>query len=398
MNRLIAININLSTSGRRLGGAAIASEFHSYYISKHFPVELWRMWDADNVHMIGTLKVRDFTSKTNFSRFEKRLPRRIRSCFLDSNILNEILVLNPGVIHLHNPLPSFAFERLARWASSAGIKVVATSHGFFEVMFPNYDLKSYEKWLWRQTVTNPVMRAFAHMDALLTLYPEERELLRRCGVPDEKIHLVPNGVNPYFLEPPPSEVYNDVCKKFGIDRQQPILLFIGNHTANKGLDTVMRVAHELSTKATIVVGGKLRSPDEPQQWQARLSVNPAVKVIFTDFLSVEEQRTLYYLSTLLLYPSLADTLPLTIIEAMASGLPVVAYDVGGITYQLAEDAGIVVPSGEFPQFLAAVQTLLEQPDRRTQLAHNAKQRQQQYFSWDITAQRTIAIYRQLLGQ
>jgi alpha-maltose-1-phosphate synthase len=397
MSKKVAININLSTSGSRLGGAAIASEYHSRYMAKHFPVELWRMWDQDEEIEIDSLKVRNFCSQTPFSVLERFLPRRIRSCFLDSDILSHLLSQNPAIVHLHNPIPSFAFENITRTASRSGIKVVASTHGFFEVMNPDYNLKSYETYLWKQVITNPVIRALGYIDALLTLYPDEKEMLQEKGVPEHRIHLISNGVNPFFLQSPQSSDCVTVFQKFNLNQDHPILLFIGNHTANKGLDTVLRVASQLSRPVTVVVGGRLLTPDEPQQWQTKLPPSSEARVVFTDFLSLTEQRALYSLATLLLFPSLSDTLPLTIIEAMACGLPVVAYDVGGIAYQLANDAGVVVPKGQFSAYISAIEMLLADRNRCTLIATNAKARQREIFSWESAAQKTINVYQSLLS-
>jgi alpha-maltose-1-phosphate synthase len=286
MNMKNAINVNLSTSGRRLGGAAIASEFHSRHMAEHFPVQLWRMWDRNEDSVSGKLKIRNFLSHTKLGILEQKLPKRVRSSLLDSSILVELLALQPAIVHLHNPLPSLAFENIARRTAQAGIKVVASTHGFFEVMYPHYNFKPYETWLWERTVTNPIVRSLQYMDAIFTLYPDESNMLIERGFPAEKIHLISNGVNPFFLDLPTQEDCDAVITKFKLNIERPILLFIGNHTSNKGLDTVMQVASQLSQPATVVVGGKLLSPDEPQQWRSKLPNNPNVDIVFTDYLSL----------------------------------------------------------------------------------------------------------------
>jgi alpha-maltose-1-phosphate synthase len=396
MNNPTAININLSTSGSRLGGAAIAAEFHSRYMAETFPIELWRMWDRDEEIYLDRLKVTNFTSKTKFDFLSDSLPRKLKSSFIDSDILERVIATKPKIIHLHNPLPSLAFENIASRASQAGIKVVASTHGFYEIMNPNYGLKAYEKWLWKQSVTKPIIRSLKYIDAFFSGYPAEKDMLINLGVPKEKIHLAPNGVNPFFLIPATQLELDDVISKFSLQLDRPILLFIGNHTVNKGLDTVMKVASQLSSPCTIVVGGRLTNPDEPQQWQQQFPANDRVNVIFTDYLTTAEQRALYHLSNILLFPSLADTLPLTIIEAMASELVTIAYDVGGISYQLHDNSGILVKVGNFDGFLASVEKLISHPDLQIKMAKNAKLRQEQIFNWKKTAETTINIYKQIL--
>lgn len=391
-----AININLSTSGSRLGGAAIASGFHCRYMAASFPVELWRMWDKDEEFYTENLKVTNFNSKTNFGLLDQFFPKKAKSFFLDSNILKRLLSNPPRIIHLHNPLPSFAFEKIAVQASQAGIKVFASTHGFYEMLHPSYGLKPYEKLAWEYGITRPMTRSLKYLDGIFSLYPEESAMLESLGVPKEKIYLTPNGVNPFFLTLPTQEEQNAVIQRFNLSLDHPILLFIGNHTGNKGLDTVMKVASRLSSPCTIVVGGKLLTPDEPEQWRQKFPVKPSVNVIFTDYLTTIEQRALYHLANVLLFPSMADTLPLTIIEAMATKLPVIAYDVGGISYQLQDGCGMLIKAGDFDSFFNAVVEIISNHQLRTEIAQKAKQRQEEIFSWERTAQITIDVYKQIL--
>jgi alpha-maltose-1-phosphate synthase len=397
MNKPTAININISSSGSKLGGAAIAAEFHSRQMAESFPVELWRMWDDNTEIYLDKLKVINFESKTKFDFLNIPLPRKLRSLFLDSNISEQIAIAAPKIIHLHNPLPGLAFEKIVDRASQAGIKVVASTHGFYEVMNPNYGLKWYEKCLWEQGVTSPIVRSLQHMSAVFSGYPAEKDTLINLGVPESKIHLAPNGVNPFFITPPTTAELDAAIDKFNLHFDRPILLFIGNHSPNKGLDTIMKLASQLSSPCTIVVGGRLLNPDEPQQWKERFSPNKLVNIIFTDYLTELEQRALYRLSDLLLFPSLADTLPLTIIESMASELPVIAYDIGGISYQLQDGCGILVKVGDFTRFLAAVEQAVSDLEMRTEIAKKAKLRQEAIFSWEKTANMTIDVYKQIIA-
>jgi alpha-maltose-1-phosphate synthase len=394
MDNPIVININLSTSGSRLGGAAIAAEFHSRQMATSFPVELWRMWDCDEEIYLDNLKIINFTSRTKFDFLNISLPGKLKSFFLDSDILERAIIAAPKIIHLHNPLPSLAFERIAALASQSGIKIVTSTHGFYEVMNPNYALKGYEKWLWKNGITKPIINSLKYMSAIFSGYPDEKGMLINLGVPEDKIHLAPNGVNPFFLTLPTPTELDAVVDKFNLCLDRPILLFIGNHTANKGLGTIMKVASQLSSPCTVLIGGKLLTPDEPQQWRSRFPPNELVNIVFTDYLTTIEQRALYRLSDLLLFPSLADTLPLTIVEAMATELVVIAYDVGGISYQLQDGCGILVTSGDFTGFLNAVEQLISDPNMRSQIAKKAKIRQEEIFSWDKTSELTIDIYKQ----
>jgi alpha-maltose-1-phosphate synthase len=391
--------INLSTSGSRLGGAAIAAEWHSRFMAdmadqQQF-IELWRMWDNDQITQLEHLKVRNFATQSKLGKLHYLLPKKARSLYLSSLILKELSLIRPDVIHLQNPLPALEFERIAKQASKLGIKVVASTHGFYEVLHPNYNLAPHQKWAWEKWITKPIIRSFKYIDAFISGFPQEKLDLKSYEVADEKIHLVPNGINPFFNEKPTPLEINDVIQKFNISIANPILLFIGNHTANKGLDTVLHIASTLPYPSTVIIGGKLKSPDEADQWHRKIPIPPHIHIIFTDYLSLVEQRSLYHIANILLFPSMADTLPLTILEAMECSLPVVAYDVGGISFQLQSESGILVPVGEFEKYRTAVLNLLENPTIRHQIGSNAQKRRTHVFCWKEAAIKTIEVYNNL---
>lgn len=390
------IVVNVSVSGSRLGGAAIAAEWHSRFLAEFVNIELWRMWDADSTALLNNLSVHNYNNKLPIPLITRLLPRRAQALLLTSEIVSQILKVRPKIVHLQNPIPALEFERIAKVCQQNGIRVVTSTHGFYEVFHPNYNWKWYEEYGWQKWIIKPIERSFKHIDAFLSGYPAEKQILLKKGVPENKIHLVPNGINPYFEQSPTTREYRTVLDKFGISQDQPILLFIGNHTKNKGLDTVLEVAANLQSPATVVIGGKLLSPNEPEERLAQIPSKYSAHIIFTDYLTEVEQRALYHMAKLLLFPSLADTLPLTILEAMACGLPVVAYETGGISYQLANQSGVFVPQGDQQAFIKAVEHLLSASYDCAVIKANAKKRQRQLFSWELAAKKTVKVYDSLL--
>lgn len=395
MTKTEVIVVNLSTSGSRLGGASIAAELHSKFMSQSYPLELWRMWDNDLEAQLDSLKIRNFATEDKLKFMRNFLPKQARAIFYDSKILEEILSLHPRIIHLQNPLPALAFYKIAQRASENGIKVVASTHGFFEVLNPSYKFNFFQTLIWHHFIKKPMIKSLQYVDAILSGYPSEKNTLLTLGIPESKIHLVPNGVNPFFLALPSEKEMQNVLQKYKINANKPILLFIGNHTPNKGLSTVIKTAELFTKPATFVIGGKLTNADEPSYWMEQIRLKDNIELIFTDYLSLIDQRALYHLASILLFPSLSDTLPLTIIEAMACELPVIAYGVGGIPFELNNESGIVIKPGDFESFLNAVESLLSNQFRRIEIMKNAKFRQQNHFTWEIAAKKTLDVYQRL---
>ncbi len=92
----------------------------------------------------------------------------------------------------------------------------------------------------------------------------------------------------------------------------------------------------------------------------------------------------------------SESLSNVILEAMAAGLPVVAYNVGGNAELLSHQGGALIPAGNETSFADAVQNLLTDPALRQQLGRNALQFAQENFSLDRVRQRYLELCVTLL--
>ncbi len=390
------IAINLSTSGKTVGGASIACELHTAHIKKQgVDIELWRMWSNDGIDCINGLNIKSFKTKSLLNILKKVLPKRIISIFMYSNITKELLKIKPDIVHLHNILPSFELLRICKICKKNKIKIVITTHGFYECFYPAYNFSLLEKYLWKFLVTFPVKKSFKFIDVFFSLYPMEAELLKKNKIKSGDIYLVPNGVDPFYETKPTKIEINNVLKKFNINPNNPILFFTGNHTSNKGLDTIKELSRFLNIKSTILIGGKLLNQEEPKLFCQGLK-NKNLKIIFTDFLSVSEQRAIYNVASILLFPSKSDTLPLTIIEAMACSLPVVAFDVGGISFLLNKDCGYLIDPNNTKKYLETITKLLKNKFELEKTSNKALARQKKLFSWTKAGSKAKKIYETLM--
>tara|TARA_Y100000739_G_scaffold36625_1_gene27890 strand:+ start:160 stop:1344 length:1185 start_codon:yes stop_codon:yes gene_type:complete len=388
--------LNLSTSAEKIGGAYIASELHTIHLNNlGVNIELWRMWSCDLEQIKYGLKIRSFKSKSILNVFTKFLPKKLISIFLYSNISKELIRYEPDIVHIHNILPSFELLRICKICKKYNIKTVISTHGFYECFNPSFKYSFIEQYMWKLLVTNPVKKAIILIDSFMSLYPLEAKLLKKNKVPRSKIYLVPNGVNSFYEEKPKKNEINNVISKYKIDIHTPILFFTGNHTANKGLDTIKVICQSINIKVNIIIGGRLKDKNEPKLFTQGIN-NKYVNIIFTDFLPIVDQRSLYNLSSLLLFPSKSDTLPLTIIEAMACGLPVIAFDIGGINFLLQDDCGYLIKSNDVEGYIKKIIAILSNPEDLKSKSLNALNRQKRIFSWTKAAEKAIAIYENMI--
>jgi glycosyltransferase involved in cell wall biosynthesis len=99
---------------------------------------------------------------------------------------------------------------------------------------------------------------------------------------------------------------------------------------------------------------------------------------------------------ILLISSLNDGFNLVAVEAMASSKPIVAMAVGGLP-EVVGDGGILVGPGDTTRMAQETMTLLNSPSLREKIGMKGRRRAETLFSWDVCLQKTLAIYRQVLG-
>jgi glycosyltransferase involved in cell wall biosynthesis len=144
-------------------------------------------------------------------------------------------------------------------------------------------------------------------------------------VPDERIVTIPNGINLVRFKPANAASRAEVRREFDLAEDVPLVLFVGNQYHLKGLEFAIRSLAEMKTKAVLlVVGGDSAAPFKRLAEQLQLSE----RIIFAGARS--DLPRLYPAADALVLPTLYETFALVCLEAMASGLPVLACPVGGI--------------------------------------------------------------------
>jgi len=231
------------------------------------------------------------------------------------------------------------------------------------------------------------------------LSPQEEPVLLSMGVKQENLHVVTNGVDPYFRERLPDAEREKLISRFLLPDNRNLMLFVGNHTSNKGIDVLLKALPLMSHDGVAVIAGAIRSQREHDELLAYcgIGVNDG-RVRFTDFITKEELRALYQSVQLFVFPSLADTLPLVILEAMVSALPIVSTEIGGIPYEVSPDTGILVQPGNPAALAEALDKLCGNEATRKKMGSAAEARVTDMFVWERSAEQAVSIYREVLAE
>ncbi len=248
---------------------------------------------------------------------------------------------------------------------------------------------------WREGVRNRFLRQALKALRLADSYIVGTEWLKRelaTWLGDEKnIHVVPFGVDRAFFGE--SAVARERGRReWRIPEDAFVVLHVGSTVDRKNVPLVIQTVARLrqQTDAYLLqVGGRLTP--EQEQLIDRLDLRSVVRSVA----SADETglRRAYRTADVLLFPSLYEGFGFPVLEAFASGLPVVTSGAGGLK-EVAADAAIVVEGRDPGGYVEALERLSEDSDEREEMIQRGWARARQ-FTWQKTASLTAEVYKTL---
>ena len=214
------------------------------------------------------------------------------------------------------------------------------------------------------------------------------EIRASGGDPLERLDVIYNGVDTRTF----ADASGDRAK-FDLPADACLLLFVGDlRTPRKNLGTVLHALKDLPEHVHLVVAGYL--PGSPYPALAK-ELGIASRVHFLGL--VREMPTLMRSVDVYVFPSRYEAMSLSLLEALAAGLPVVTARTAGGAEVITPECGIVLEDPDDVGALAqAVRQLADDTPRRQAMGHAAEQLAAE-FGWARMAGQYIALYRQLAG-
>ena len=287
---------------------------------------------------------------------------------------------DPALIHAHTGYPDGAAA--AHLSERVGCPLIVTEHSSMVARHLSNPIQ-------REWYLRAIDRASRFVAVSETLASELRAALPERA---EKIVVIPNAVriDDFVIEPAEMRVADQ-------------LLFVGYLKETKGIATLLEAfARVRATRpaATLVLVGEAPTPELRSRWEAladQLGIAGAVR--FAGALDRAGVATAMSAATLFVHPSPRETFGVVAVEALASGLPVVATDSGGVTEVLGSDpnkVGAVVPPGDADALARAILVTLERIDAfdPEQLRASVAAR----FGSRAVATRLLDLYREVLDR
>jgi glycosyltransferase involved in cell wall biosynthesis len=209
----------------------------------------------------------------------------------------------------------------------------------------------------------------------------QQDIGREFGILTKRFRIVPNGINTDCFHPLP-----------GVRRaDNQILVTNSADTPLKGMRYLLEAVAAIRTERPlrVVVIGQPKPDGEIERRLGDLSL--ADTVTFTGRIRDDQFARYYAESTLAVIPSLYEGFGMPAGEAMACGIPVIS-TTGGALPEVVGTAGLLVPPADAGALREAITVLLDDPQRRAQLAARGIERVKNAFTWRHAAERTAEVY------
>jgi len=218
------------------------------------------------------------------------------------------------------------------------------------------------------------------------------------GLPEDKLVMVPNGVNAEAYSKADRNDLNQFRGKFALPEEK-IVLFVGRLVYEKGVhvlvNAIPKVLEKANAKFIIVGNGYMKE----QLSSLVKNVGLAHKVLFTGFVDDETLRRLQKCADVSVVPSLFEPFGIVALEAMAAKSPLVASDTGGLSEIVEHDVTGVKVYANNPDSLAwGITKVLQDETYANQIRRNAYEKVREKYDWNKIAQQTKTVYEAVLDE
>jgi glycosyltransferase involved in cell wall biosynthesis len=337
--------------------------------------------------------------------------------------VKKIFKNEPNVITIPLPAHTHSMSLKNAWIDSVTIQNIAEKEGADIIHFPyNWSFPFHKKVPCILTIHDVIPFTFreamgffrnlflykfgtrqaCRLNNRITTVSEfsKQEIVKKVGVPAEKIRVIPNGLR----EPrkPGDTIGTYLGERFHLENG--FILNVGGIHERKNLVRLIYAFSKLLKQegysGKLLITGSVSG--NPYLIKMKRLCDAAVKeagmearVIFTEFISDEELDSLLRRADFLVYPSLCEGFGMPIIEAMQVGTPVITSNIRG-TSEVAGDAAILVDPYNIDEIASGMSRLLHDHKLRAELSRKGIERSLSY-SWAKTAEKYLDLYKELSG-
>lgn len=243
---------------------------------------------------------------------------------------------------------------------------------------------------------------FLMADAYVSKSHVLSEAYRQAGLPESKLLRIPSGVDTQKFRPPLPQEKRALRQKLGLDQQQIVILFVGILHERKGIHRLLAAFREIAachSQAQLLIVGPSRPSEQVYLQTIRRDIvdwELSTRVTLVDR-RVDNVDEYMKAADVFALPTRREGLSVAILEAMASGLAIVASDIPEIALSQVQHGseGLLVPLEDSTRLADALAQLIGSPTLRAKLGQAARQRVLQEFALETMNDRYLSLYERL---
>jgi 1,4-alpha-glucan branching enzyme len=357
----------------------------------------------------GSNQAKDLTLNPHLKAFFVQTPKMplVKSFLFAASAARKMRSIKDAeqidVAHAQLPLvPSFAVPR------NFGRALIATVHstwkGEAEVIRgePYSRLNANEKFLvsfnWFLRIFEERMMNRAQRLIAVSVFTR-RELLQYYGTNPNKIRVIHNGVDTVKFQPAADK--RRVKQELGFNPDEPAILSVGRLYARKGLFTLIESIPAVVKRfphTKFIISGKGQSNEMAKLVAHAERLGVRGNMIFTGYYPDKKLPKLFQAADVFAFSTFYEHHPFAVLEAMATGLPVVTTNVGGIPETITDGKnGFMCQPFNAKQFSSRILYLLEHPAAAEEMANLARKTMVEQYAWNIVVKHAMAVYKEVLG-
>lgn len=378
----------------RNGGGA---EWHGYHLAKaldklghevHYVTNYSEPLEFNGIITYNTYKniSPKEISRFPFMGFNKWILKHFKENILAARKAMDILKKekNFDIIHCHGNLAALILSK-----NNKNIPVVYTEHDAppwictYRTAFERFVRKLFYYFINKTTMDN--------VSHIITISEAQRRFyVSKWNISEEKISTISNGVDTISFNQDNNGKY--IKKKYSLPNDYCI--FVGRLESRKGVDYLIRSLKDINISSVIVGNG----PDKERLVDLSNCTGVSKRAIFIGSVSEVDLRQLYSNAIFFVSPSISEVGPtLTILEAMSSGIPVIANNIPGTAEIVIHgDNGFLIEPDNIDSLINAENSMINNVSLRQMMGQRARKGIEENYSWNEVARKVTGVYEKIL--
>lgn len=227
--------------------------------------------------------------------------------------------------------------------------------------------------------------------SILVSHKLKRLAIKHCGLND-KLSVVPNGVDPKYVAPRPIGSINQ-------QTESPVVLSVSNLVRTKGIDLNLYALHRIRKKYPglryVVIGS---GPEEPRLRKIAIELGMNEQVVFLG--RQPHRQVMKYMAACDVFclPSWQEGFGVVYLEAMVNGKPVIGCRGEGIEdFVTHGETGLLVKPRDVDNLAESLDYLLSYPDEAKAIGEQARKLALENYTWEKNAEKTIKVYEEVFS-